>query len=135
MGDLDIRWEQRFNSYSKALVQLKEGVDLAETRTLSRLEEQGLIQGFEFTHELAWKTLKDFIESKGNTALYGSKDVTRKAYQLELIEDGEGWMQMIESRNLSSHTYNEETAGKIVSEILTKYYNLFSSLEAKMLEL
>lgn len=47
MGDLDIRWKQRFNSFSKALVQLKEGVDLAETRTLSRLEEQGLIQGFE----------------------------------------------------------------------------------------
>ncbi|MEQ6120345.1 nucleotidyltransferase substrate binding protein [Reichenbachiella sp. MALMAid0571] len=135
MGDQDIRWKQRFDSFSKALRQLKDGVDLAESRSLSRLEEQGLIQGFEFTHELAWKTLKDFIESKGNTVLYGSKDVTRKAYQLELIEDGESWMQMIESRNLSSHTYNEETAEKIVSEILTKYYNLFSSLEVKMNEL
>lgn len=135
MGDQDIRWKQRFDSFSKALKQLKDGVDLAETRTLSRLEEQGLIQGFEFTHELAWKTLKDFIESKGNTALYGSKDVTRKAYQLELIEDGEGWMQMIESRNLSSHTYNEKTAEKIVADILTLYYNLFASLEVKMNEL
>lgn len=79
--------------------------------------------------------MKDFIESKGNKSLYGSKDVIRKAYQFELIEDGEGWMQMIESRNLSSHTYIEETAEKIVSEILAKYHNLFSSLEAKMLEL
>ena len=135
MGDQDIRWKQRFASFSKALKQLKVGVDLAETRSLSRLEEQGLIQGFEFTHELAWKMLKDFIESKGNTALYGSKDVTRKAFQLELIEDGEGWMQMIESRNLSSHTYNEKTAEKIVADILTRYYSLFASLEVKMNEL
>jgi len=135
MGDHDIRWKQRFDSFCKALRQLKDGVDLAETRSLSRLEEQGLIQGFEFTHELAWKTLKDFIESKGNTTLYGSKDVTRKAFQLELIEDGEGWMQMIESRNLSSHTYNEKTAEKIVADILTIYYNLFASLESKMNEL
>ena len=135
MGDQDIRWKQRFDSFSKAFIQLKDGVNLAEIRSLSKLEKLGLIHVFEFIHELAWKTLKDFIESKGNSALYGSKDVTRKAYQLELIEDGEGWMQMIESRNLSSHTYNEETAEKIVSEILTRYYHLFSSLEVKWNEL
>lgn len=132
MADQDIRWKQRLDSFSRALSQLKDGVELAEKRQLSKLEEQGLIQGFEFTHELAWKTMKDFIESKGNSELYGSKDVTRKAFQLELVDDGEGWMQMIQSRNLSSHTYNEETAEKIVSEIIELYCHLFVLLETKM---
>ena len=76
----DIRWRQRFQSFRKALTQLKAAADLAKQRKLSELEQQGLIQAFEFTHELAWNTLKDFLESRGAANLYGSKDATREAF-------------------------------------------------------
>ena len=111
----DIRWIQRFKNFIKAFSQLKEAVQLAQQRPLSKLEEQGLIQAFEYTHELAWNTLKDFLESRGIRNLYGSKDATREAFKTGLIENGEIWMDMINSRNLTSHTYDEATAAKIAS--------------------
>ncbi len=95
---------------------------LAQQRPLSKLEEQGLIQAFEFTHELAWNTLKDFLSSRGVQNLYGSKDATRAAFKAGLIENSETWMDMIQSRNLTSHTYNEATAAQIASAIRNAYY-------------
>ncbi len=128
----DIRWQQRFNNFRKALSQLEKAVNLSNDRGLSELEEQGLIQAFEFTHELAWKTIKDFIVEQGTTKIYGSKDATREAFQLGLITDGEGWMEMIRSRNESSHTYNEKTAEEISKKILDSYYDLFVNFKKKM---
>lgn len=128
----DIRWIQRFNNYQKAFVQLKEAVKLSEQRELSKLEEQGLIQAFEYTHELAWNTLKDFLENRGVINMYGSKDTTREAFNAGLIEDGETWMQMIESRNLTTHTYNEATAAKIVSSVIHSYFAEFEKLQSRM---
>jgi len=130
----DIRWQQRFSNYKKALLQLGEAVTLSESRELSDLEKQGVIQAFEYTHELAWTTLKDFLEYKGQRDIYGSKDASRKAFQLSIIEDGEGWMDMIQSRNKTSHTYNKETAEEIVAAVTTNYYKLFVSLEEKLNE-
>ncbi len=124
----DIRWQQRFNNYSKALAQLREAVVLAQQRPLTKLEGQGLIQGFEFTHELAWKTLKDFLENRGVLDLYGSKDVIRHAFSVGLIENGQVWMDMIQSRNLTSHTYNEATAAQIAIAILGDYFPQFEAL-------
>jgi hypothetical protein len=83
----DICWIQRFNHFSKAFSKLSEAVQLAQQRPLSKLEEQGLIQAFEYTHELAWNTLKDFLESRGVRNLYGSADTTRKAFKTGLIEN------------------------------------------------
>ena len=128
----DIRWQQRFSNYKKALQQLGEAVALSEKRELSNLEKQGMIQAFEYTHELAWTTLKDFLEYKGQKDIYGSKDASRKAFQLSIIQDGEGWMDMIRSRNKTSHTYNKETAEEIVTAVTTVYYKLFSNLAKKM---
>jgi nucleotidyltransferase substrate binding protein (TIGR01987 family) len=128
----DIRWIQRFNHFNKAFSQLKEGVELAQQRPLSKLEEQGLIQAFEYTHELSWNTLKDFLESRGARDLYGSKDVTREAFKRGLIENGETWMDMIENRNLSAHTYNEALASQIISAILSVYFTEFESLKIKL---
>ncbi len=85
MSEQDIRWQQRFNNYTKALAQLRDAVTLAQQRSLSKLEQQDLIQGFEFTHELAWKTLKDFLEHRGVLDLYGSKDATRQAFKFEAL--------------------------------------------------
>lgn len=128
----DIRWQQRFANYKKALSQLS---DFIKKQNLNKLEEQGIIQAFEYTHELAWKTLADFLKSSGNTEIYGSKDATREAFRLNLIKDGDIWMQMIQSRNMTSHTYNEETAKQIVSAIRNSYFmaltNLKEVLEAK----
>ena len=135
MDTQDIRWIQRFNNFIKALGQLEEAVALAKQRSLTKLEEQGVIQAFEFTHELAWKTLKNFLEDRGVENLYGSKDVTRAAFQTGLILNGETWMDMIQSRNLTSHTYDEATAAQIVSAVLNAYANEFKALRSKLDEL
>jgi nucleotidyltransferase substrate binding protein (TIGR01987 family) len=91
-----------------------------------------LIQRFEFTHELAWNVLKDYFEYKGNTQITGSRDATREAFKNGLIENGDGWMEMIQSRNKSSHTYNEETAKELVRSITETYYELFAAFKDKM---
>jgi nucleotidyltransferase substrate binding protein (TIGR01987 family) len=99
----DIRWEQRFSNYRKALGQLEKFVSKDE---LSELEEQGLIKAFEYTFELAWNTLKDYLEYQSILNVSGSRDAIREAYKINLIGDGEEWMNMIVSRNLTSHSYN-----------------------------
>jgi len=135
MGNKDIRWIQRFSNYNKALKQLKDAVLLASERELSQLEQQGLVQAFEFTHELAWKTLKDFLEHRGNKDIYGSKDATRQAFALGLIKEGEKWMDMIESRNQTSHTYNEETVEEIVNTVKENYLAEFIVLQERLSKL
>ena len=132
MIEKDIRWIQRFNNYNKAFLQLKEAIDLTELRELSRLEGQGLLQAFEYTHELAWNTLKDFLENRGTTNIFGSKDATRAAFKTGLIENGEIWMQMIESRNLTTHTYDEATAAKIISSVIGLYFVEFEKLQTTL---
>lgn len=128
----DIRWQQRFYNYNRALVELGEAVELSQVRKLTKLESQGLIQAFEYTHELAWKTLKDFIEERGNSQIFGSKDATREAFALDLISQGEVWMSMVNSRNQTSHTYDESTAQQIVTLILNDYYPQFKLLQEKL---
>ena len=125
----DIRWKQRFENYLKALGQLQKFIAKGN---LNELEEQGLIQAFEFTHELAWNVIKDYFEYQGNTAINGSRDATREAFQKGLIQDGAQWMEMIKSRNQSTHTYNESTANEIRDRILNYYYDLFVSFKDKM---
>jgi nucleotidyltransferase substrate binding protein (TIGR01987 family) len=131
----DIRWIQRFNHFSKAYAQLNEAVGLSRQRRLSKLEEQGLIQAFEFTHELAWKLLRDFLEERGVQNMFGSKDATREAFKTGLIKNGEIWMKMIESRNLTSHTYNEATAAEISASIIKSYSVEFTDFLIRMQKL
>jgi nucleotidyltransferase substrate binding protein (TIGR01987 family) len=131
----DIRWKQRFSNYCKALGQLQKFVDKGN---LNELEQQGLIQAFEYTYELAWNVMKDYYKIQGEESIQGSRDAIRLAFRPGLISDGEGWMKMIESRIDSVHTYNEETANtanKIAENILHKYYYLFETFRHKMLEL
>ena len=128
----DIRWKQRFQNYSKAFSQLENSVLLFNEREFSDLEKQGLIQAFEFTHELACNVMRDFFLNQGNSNIMGSRDATREAFNKGLIENGEGWMQMIKSRNESSHTYNLDTANEIFNNIIDTYYILFESFHEKM---
>jgi nucleotidyltransferase substrate binding protein (TIGR01987 family) len=132
----DIRWEQRFYNYIKALRKLKESVDYinqrfkndivghneSENEVLVEIIKEGLIQRFEYTHELAWNVMKDFAIFQGNPNISGSRDATREALQLNLIKNGNIWMDMIQSRNKTSHTYNEETAQEIYTKIISEYF-------------
>jgi nucleotidyltransferase substrate binding protein (TIGR01987 family) len=129
MTTQDIRWVQRFNHLSKALSQLTKFI---EKGTLNELEKQGLIQSFEYTYELAWNTLKDYFETQGETNMNGSRDVFRLAFKRGLIEDGETWMDMIKSRTLTVHTYDEDIAEKIAADISNRYFPEFVKLKTKM---
>ena len=128
MADPDIRWRQRFDNFQRALQVLERGVNLGQQRPLSELEQQGLIQAFEFTHELACNLLKDYLQHQGITGIIGSRDATRLAFQNDLNSDGEGWMAMIKARNQSSHTYNLEQAQVIARDVIDRFAPLFGAL-------
>ncbi len=121
----DIRWIQRFNNFKKAFDQLASAVDMG---SYSDLEREGLIQRFEYTYELAWLTIKDYMEDQGYQNITGSKDSIRQALQAGLITNADEWMEMIESRKLTTHTYDMETAKEIAEKIISDYYNMFGAL-------
>ncbi|MBF0433615.1 MAG: nucleotidyltransferase substrate binding protein [Fibrobacteria bacterium] len=127
----DIRWIQRFKNYLKAFEALEESVELSHQKTLSKLEKQGLIQGFEYTHELAWNVLKDYLTEQGIMGLIGSKDCTRSAFKNQLLDNGEIWMEMIKARNLTSHTYDETLAESVFTSIVKQFYPEFASFTKK----
>jgi len=135
MTNPDVRWKQRLSNFLPAFNQLKSAVELAKQRTLSDLEKQGLIQSFEFTHELAWNVMKDYLDYQGSNQITGSRDATREAFQRGLIEQGDQWMEMIKSRNQTSHTYNKNVADEIVQKIQTEYFDLFAKFLQRMTEL
>ena len=128
----DIRWQQRLNNLNSALQQLADAVSLANSRQLSLLEQQGLIQAFEFTHELAWNVMKDYAHFQGNIAIAGSRDASREAFKMGLVRDGDVWMEMIKSRNQTSHTYNKILVRQITDNIVTRYYSAFKLFSEKM---
>ena len=132
----DIRWRQRLQNFHAAYAQLGRAVEIARHRKLSELEEQGLIQAFEFTHELAWNVMKDYFRDQGGGDLItGSKDATREAFNRGLLRNGETWMDMIRSRNLTSHTYNQTVAEEIARKIRDDYFPEFSEFSDKMTKL
>jgi len=125
----DIRWKQRFANYSKALRQLTRFVGKGD---LNEFEQQGLIQCFEYTYELAWNCLKDVFEAQGEVGIIGSRDAFRLAFNRGVIENGETWMEMIKSRVLTSHTYNEDVADDISKKIVDEYYPEFIRLQLRL---
>ena len=149
MKNQDIRWLQRFSNYKKALRKLedsvdyvtnhitKESLDTGEEFGLIQIDliKQGLIQSFEFTHELAWNVIKDYVHYQGNQSVRGSRDATREGFSMGLIEDGDVWMEMIRSRNQTSHIYDEETADEIYNKIINDYFDAFVSFKEKMEEI
>jgi len=145
MSKQDVRWEQRFSNYRKALDKLQKAVliikedypigtegQINENTFLNDIIKEGIIQRFEYTHELAWNVMKDFLENSGNTQIFGSKDATRDAFSAGLIVNGDIWMDMIKSRNKTSHTYNEETADEIFLKIVYQYHDEFMRFRDKM---
>jgi nucleotidyltransferase substrate binding protein (TIGR01987 family) len=133
MENDDIRWKQRYRNFSKALSQLKKFID--KGKDLNELEKQGMIQAFEYNFELAWNLIKDYLEYQGLSNIIGSRDAFRLAYNRGLIDRGEEWMKMIESRIKTSHTYNEDTAEEIAGDVLNSYFQLFTALHITMEEI
>lgn len=125
----DIRWQQRFSNFKKALFQLEKFISKEE---LNELEEQGLIKAFEFTFELAWKTLQDLLKYKGYENIKGPKPVIDQCFQDNYFIDGKAWIRMLKSRNLTSHTYNEEIAIEIVNGIKESYFDLLNDLKIRL---
>jgi nucleotidyltransferase substrate binding protein (TIGR01987 family) len=133
MANEDIRWIQRFNNYRKALARLGEAVALAEERDLSDLEQQGLIQGFEFTFDLAWKTLQDYLRHHNRPNDNGGPNVIiTQALEDGIIKSEEAWKEMKKSRDLTSHSYDGETADDIAENVLDTYHSLFIQLETRL---
>lgn len=129
--DQDIRWKQRFANYEKALRQLSEAVEKFGGNPLDIIKE-GIIQRFEFTHELAWKVMKDYLEYEGFQNINGSRSATREAFQKNIIKEGEMWMHMIESRNKTVHTYDEAILNSEFIKIADSYLPLFQEFYNKM---
>ena len=131
----EIRWIQRLENFQRALATLQRAIGLAQSRPLSELEELGLIQAFEFTHELSWLLLKDFLVDQGVAGISGSRDAVREAVVRQLLPQGDEtvWMAMIRSRNLTSHTYNPAVAREIAELIVNRYGPLFQQL-AKLMQ-
>ena len=126
------RWEQRLDSYHKALARLAEIVGASKKRALNEFERDGLVQRFEFTHELSWKLMKAYAEYQGFDGIGGSRDATRKAFEMSLISDGQSWMDMIKSRNETSHNYDGSMADDVVDSIINRFYPLMAEFYQKM---
>lgn len=131
----DIRWHQRLSNFNLALNELTEAIEIQKSRPFTKLEEQGLIQAFEYNYELAWNVIKDFYEAQAETDIQGSRDAIRLAFKRGLIANGALWMEMIKSRVLTSHTYNRDTAAKISAQVVNEYYDAFLLLNIKLNQL
>lgn len=130
---MEIRWKQRFTNFQSALKQLNDGVKEYKNRKINNLEKQGIIKAFEFTHELAWNVMKDYFEFQGNFNLRGSRDSVREAFSNSLISDGKVWMKMIETRNLTAHTYDRDTADEVISLVVNHFVIEFDNFENTMI--
>lgn len=121
----EIRWEQRFQNFQKALKKLNE---LVQIEVYSEIERDSLVKRFEFTLELAWKTLQDLLNFKGYIDVKGPKPVVKQAFKDGLIADDVGWILMLDARNMTSHIYDEEIALEIAREIKMNFFPLLNNL-------
>lgn len=125
MSTQDIRWQQRARQFAKAFALLQTAIAIEK---LSILERAGLIQFFEMAFELAWKLLKDYQEAEG-FSISSPRDAIKQAFQSGLIENGHDWIDALEDRNLTTHTYNEQIAVAVEEKIRQTYYPLLQALQ------
>jgi nucleotidyltransferase substrate binding protein (TIGR01987 family) len=140
----DIRWLQRYSNFKRAFLKLEEAIDFIndippagiisgeDGKVLKEVVKEGLIQRFEYTHELAWNVMKDYAEYQGNTTIRGSRDASREAFRMQLIDQADVWMDMIQSRNTTSHTYDDDTANEIYNKILGEYFPVLKRFKETM---
>jgi len=126
MSTQDIRWQQRFSNFNKAMNHLENALQIEQP---DLVQKAGIIQLFEMSFELAWKLLKDFLEEQGFQDVKSLRAALKKAFEIGLIEHGHEWMQFLEDRNLTSHTYDEEKATEMEQLIHHKYYPIMKALQ------
>ena len=130
--NIDIRWRQRLNSFGQSLDNLDEVYARAQDHPLDRVELQALIKSFELSYETGWNLLKDWLEYQGVAGISGSRDAIRKAFNAGLVADGSAWMDMLQTRNRTAHTYNESVARDVARQILDRYHGLLHKLQSEM---
>lgn len=124
----DIRWQQRFQNFKKAFLQLEKAVAIKDPDII---QQQGIVQCFEYNFELAWKTLQDFLAGeRGYVDVRGPRPVIELAFQDGILQDGVKWLEMLKNRNLTSHLYDEQEVQKILEKISKDYFPLFSDLKS-----
>jgi nucleotidyltransferase substrate binding protein (TIGR01987 family) len=131
MACQDIRWVQRFENYLKALGQLQSALSVYD-ETAEALIKEGILQRFEFTHELAWKVMKDYLEYEGHQGITGSRSASRLAFNIGLVSDGQVWMDMVESRNRTVHTYDARVLEQEFAKVQNHYASAFSQFAQTM---
>ena len=124
---METRWVQRFENYKQALSNLSETIDCIQKKGNSKIYTMALIQAFEMTFELGWRTLKDYLEYSG-IMVNTPRNSIKEAFKMNFINDGQGWIEMMEARNKTVHTYKEEFAKGLCNDILTNYFNMFNEL-------
>ncbi len=124
----EIRWQQRFQNFENAFNTLTRIISRYESTPDDEVVKMALVQAFEFSYELAWNCMKDFLENEGFTEVKNSKQAIRTAFQAELILDAEGWMTAIQKRNLASHSYNDIILEETVEYIKDEFYPIVSKL-------
>jgi nucleotidyltransferase substrate binding protein (TIGR01987 family) len=124
----DIRWKQRFQNFDRAYVLLRQAMENGPA-ALNQLEKEGVIQRFEYCFELAWKSAKDYLEASGFVfATITPRQVLKDAYAAKILTDGQVWIDMLDHRNLLSHTYNQAGFEKAVEAIHTRYLAAIGNL-------
>ena len=130
----DIRWQQRFENFDRALVLLREPYQ-CNVALLPALERDGTIRRFRTAVELAWKTLKDYLEHEGHTfETVTPKSVIKEAFQARIVSDGQVWIDMISHRNLLSHTYDGAVFEQAVIAVRDRYLGALEALHGWLLE-
>lgn len=134
MTDQDIRWKQRFSNFKRAFLLLRDALD-NDMDKLSQLEKEGIIQRFEYTFELAWKTLKDRMEYDGLVLdKISPKMVIRQAFEAKYITDVENWLKMTGDRNLMSHTYDFAKFEAVIQTLQKEYLPMLEEWYFSLLE-
>ena len=126
------RWKERLETFGSALARLADVVALQQKRALNEYECDSLIKRFEFSYEMAWKLMMSFEKENGIEGILGSKDVVRHAKAMQIIENGEAWMDMIDARNTTSHVYDEQMAMNVADDIINTYFPLLQELNIRM---
>ena len=129
MNELDVRWKQRLSNFEQSFHLLRESLSI---KTPDITQKAGIIQFFEMTFELAWKTLKDYLQEQGFNQILSPRDSFKKAFELGLIEDGHTWIKALDDRNMTTHTYNEIIANEVLILIRNTYFPLLQKLHQKL---
>jgi len=125
MDNLDVRWEQRFQNFTKSMHYLEDALQIPEPDIV---QKAGIIQFFEMSFELAWNMVKDYLEEQGFVDIRSPRGAIKKAFEIGIIENGHDWMDLLLDRNLTAHTYDEQKATDMEQLIQNKYFPLLKAL-------